>query len=133
MKKQVMVLKIFTTYSLDLVNTNLCKKFRIILKFMRNQCRGQRKYLTVQLNSWPVRRKELKTNVCDANFLGCKTLQNIWKWFRVQIRFYWIARYYFSFWCFKNTAGYTTRRWRKKNNILFFDHYNKLNTRQFRY
>ena len=37
---------------------------------MRNQCRGQRKSLSVQLNSRPVRRTELKKKVSNVSFSG---------------------------------------------------------------
>ena len=40
-------------------NTRICIHFRITLRSMRSKCDGQRKSLTVQLNSRPVRRIEL--------------------------------------------------------------------------
>ena len=46
-------------------------QFQIILKSMRSQCHGQRKSLTVQLISTPVRRIELYTKVCNVFFGIC--------------------------------------------------------------
>ena len=51
--------------------TNFCIQFQIILKSMRSQCHGQRKSLTVQLISTPVRRIELHTKVCNVFFGIC--------------------------------------------------------------
>ena len=43
-------------------------QFWVTLNFMRGKCPGQRKSLTVHLNSRPVRRMELYTKVCTALF-----------------------------------------------------------------
>ena len=53
-------------------NTNFCIQFRIALKSMRNQCQGQRKSLTVQLNSRKVRIEEFYIKVCIDLFKNCQ-------------------------------------------------------------
>ena len=46
--------------------TRNCTRFRITLKSMGSKCDGQRKSLTVQLNSRPVRRTELVRFSCSG-------------------------------------------------------------------
>ena len=109
------------------------------MKYTRNQWPG--KYLTVQLNSWQVKRKELKTKVCNVNFL----LQNATKYMEIvscantflldsQKLLFWLMFQEHCWGSFTKITQHNVegKRW-TKNKILFLDHYNKLNTRQFRY
>ena len=53
---------------LKFVITRNCTQFRITLRSMGSKCDGQRKSLTVQLNSRPVRRTELVRFSCSELF-----------------------------------------------------------------
>ena len=62
---------------IDHYNTNFCIQFPILLKSMRNQCHGQRKSFTVQLNLRPVRRTEWCTIVCTTMIACCSDNINV--------------------------------------------------------
>ena len=66
------------TRIITLYGTRKWIQARATLKSMKNQCHGQRKSLTVQLNSRPVRRIELYTKICtDMLLLSEESLVDI--------------------------------------------------------